>query len=386
MDQRGGNLTNKNFNEQQSADVTRKILSALHYMHSKGVTHRDVKLENIMVDRLGEIKLIDFGLATKYQSEDHTNLTDTVGTLYSMAPEVLEGTSYDYKADLWSTGVVTYLLLSRKQPFWGPMEKMSWPKRRLVMMEAILKCQYAPMDGEDWLTISQDAKYFVESLLQYDPNDRPTASVALQSKWIQAYAMTCFKSATTYQEHGEALKSRDRASEFRLKAWRILSTKFNLPSIEQLDIRLCDRDTTGQGFVGVDDLLLHIQEVGGSVLGEDDIKTLKEEISISGNDYQIEYIDFITEVKRGRKRTVIDRVIATIGETDTANACHVKLGSVMKLVDKDVIPVEIREEFRHTVLTLLDFHGDHGTISTRHLSDWMEKRLARQQTKGIDHT
>jgi calcium-dependent protein kinase len=393
MCERGGNLANKNFNEQQSAEVTRKVLSALQYMHSKGVTHRDIKLENIMIDRSGEVKLIDFGLATKYQSEEYANLTDTVGTLYSMAPEVLEGTYYDNKADLWSVGVVAYLLLSKKQPFWGPAEPMAWPIRRRVMMDLILKGQYAPMDGEAWVAISHVAIYFVESLLQYNPNDRPTASVALESQWVRAYAMVSGmtlennpESRTRNVDQTEVMKTLRRVSNCRRRAWRILTIKFSFPKIEQLETRLSVTDTTGQGYVGADDLLHHIQEVGQSLLSEEDINALKRDILLVGTDFQIEYIDFITEVKRGRKRNIMDRLSTVLDETD--NLGQVKLSSLMELVDKDVIPDELREEFRQTVLFLCDFHGRDGTISTLHILDFMEKRLAHRETKGVvcEHT
>lgn len=84
----GGNLASRApMEEKQAAIVCRKILSALEYMHAKGVAHRDIKLENIMIDKSGEVKLIDFGLATAYLSDQYNNMTDTVGTLYSMAPE-----------------------------------------------------------------------------------------------------------------------------------------------------------------------------------------------------------------------------------------------------------------------------------------------------------
>jgi hypothetical protein len=84
----GGNLARRApMDEAQAASVCRKVLSALAYMHSNGVAHRDIKLENIMVTGDGEIKLIDFGLATAYLSDQYNNMTDTVGTLYSMAPE-----------------------------------------------------------------------------------------------------------------------------------------------------------------------------------------------------------------------------------------------------------------------------------------------------------
>ena len=99
-----------------------------------------------------EVQVIDFGLATKYLSDDFKNMTDKVGTIYTMAPQVLQGV-YDLKCDMvrtslcsyllsicclsthasffqWSVGVITYMLLSGSQPFWGPIYDMSWEKRR----------------------------------------------------------------------------------------------------------------------------------------------------------------------------------------------------------------------------------------------------------------
>ena len=86
----GGNLARRVPVEEEglAAMICKKILLAVEYMHSKGVAHRDIKLENIMLDGNGEIKLIDFGLATAYLSDEYNNMTDKVGTLYSMAPEV----------------------------------------------------------------------------------------------------------------------------------------------------------------------------------------------------------------------------------------------------------------------------------------------------------
>ncbi|EED96640.1 predicted protein, partial [Thalassiosira pseudonana CCMP1335] len=116
---KGGNLASRMpMKEKEAAAVCKKILSAVEYLHGKGLAHRDIKLENIMFDGKGEIKLIDFGLATAYLNEDYKHMTDKVGTLYSMAPQVLAG-DYDERCDLWSVGVVAYLLLSGNQPFWG---------------------------------------------------------------------------------------------------------------------------------------------------------------------------------------------------------------------------------------------------------------------------
>lgn len=86
----GGDLTDRHFSEAQCAIVISKILSAVEYMHSKGVVHRDLKLENVMIDKESVVKIIDFGLATKYLSEEHKVMTDRVGTVYTMAPQVLQ--------------------------------------------------------------------------------------------------------------------------------------------------------------------------------------------------------------------------------------------------------------------------------------------------------
>ena len=107
----GGNLADRHFAENECASIIRKILSAVAYMHSKRVVHRDLKLENIVFARNMEPKIIDFGLATKYLSQEYKNMTDRVGTLYSMAPQVLQGV-YTSKCDMWSIGVIAYILLS----------------------------------------------------------------------------------------------------------------------------------------------------------------------------------------------------------------------------------------------------------------------------------
>eukprot|EP00957_Ditylum_brightwellii_P053403 4046990-Ditylum_brightwellii.AAC.1 len=107
---RGGDLYSRDpYTEEESARIVNSVLSAISYMHKRGVVHRD--------HPQSEVKLIDFGLSAKYGPEDPV-MSDGVGTIYTMAPEVLKG-KYTSQADIWSIGVLAYMLLSSQVPFFG---------------------------------------------------------------------------------------------------------------------------------------------------------------------------------------------------------------------------------------------------------------------------
>jgi len=175
------------------------------------------------------------------------------------------------------------------------------------------------------------------------------------------------------------------ATEFRRRAWRLLTTKFGFSDVERLEARLGEADIKGQGYVEIDTLLCLIQEIGGSSMSKEDMNVLQGELSLAGTQHRIEYIDFIMEVKRGRKRNLLDNLVATLDEMDVDNSRQVKLTSILSLLDKNVIPEEFREEFERTVVFLRDFHGEDGTISTLHLLNWMEKRITREHVNAIEH-
>jgi serine/threonine protein kinase len=172
----GGDLYSRDpYTEEDAARITSGILSAVAYMHSKGVLHRDLKYENILFtdgSPKAPIKLIDFGLSREVM--EHEKLTDLAGTIYTMAPEVIQG-QYGKPADLWSVGVIAYMLMSSQMPFYGT-------KRREVVNRILVgKYDYK---GRRWKRISEQGKAFVEDLLVLDPDDRSTADEALRASWL----------------------------------------------------------------------------------------------------------------------------------------------------------------------------------------------------------
>jgi calcium-dependent protein kinase len=121
------------------------------------------------------IKVIDFGLSKKFLPEEHhRTMTEGVGTIYTMAPQVLQGV-YTSKADLWSVGVIAFMLLSSTKPFYH--------KRRRKVIDRIMRCEYS-FRGELWAGLSDESKEFISHLLVMDPKQRMDANAALKHKWI----------------------------------------------------------------------------------------------------------------------------------------------------------------------------------------------------------
>jgi calcium-dependent protein kinase len=165
------------YTESQSVVIMKKITSAIALCHENNVIHRDIKFENIMFEKAdphSEVKLIDFGLSKVYHSGER--MKKAVGTVYSMAPEVLDG-DYTESADMWSLGVIAFMLLSGDLPFDGYDQASIADKVRVGKYK---------MRGSKWKKVSDEAKDFIAKLLVLDPTKRLTANKALKTPWLQS--------------------------------------------------------------------------------------------------------------------------------------------------------------------------------------------------------
>lgn len=171
-------LTSGGFSEKAVAKVMRQVVSAVNYMHQQNVAHRDLKPENFLlaeeVDDIADahIKVIDFGFSTLFQPGVPMS-TRAVTTNY-VAPEVLDG-SYTEICDMWSIGVIIYVLLSGQKPFFGACEA--------DVMAKIKRAEYT-FDEPSWETTSEDAKQLIRGLILLNPAERLTAAQVLQHKWM----------------------------------------------------------------------------------------------------------------------------------------------------------------------------------------------------------
>lgn len=169
----------KGFSDSVSSNLTRQIASAVSFMHSHCVAHRDLKPENFMLVEVGSmdnaaLKVIDFGFARRFQSGQ---LMRTMAcTPQYVAPEILCG-EYTEACDLWSIGVVIYVILCGSQPFTGGSE---------TQLFTTIKNGVYNFDKPTWDTVSQAAKALVRELLVTDPAQRPTAGQVLKHAWLDS--------------------------------------------------------------------------------------------------------------------------------------------------------------------------------------------------------
>jgi len=163
------------YTERIACDYVKIMVNAVRYIHEHNITHRDLKLENFLLqDRTdeAELKLIDFGLSRHFKKAE--KMTVPVGTPYYVAPEVLRGV-YDEKCDMWSLGVITYMLLSGTPPFPGGGEG--------EILQRVKKGQFS-LDINRFEGVSDHAKDFIRKLLVMDPKKRMSASEAQAHEWM----------------------------------------------------------------------------------------------------------------------------------------------------------------------------------------------------------
>ena len=164
--------------EAKVCEIIHKLSMAIYYLHSYGIVHRDLKPENILMTDLtsnADIRLLDFGLSKIVGNDE--KCTEPYGTLSFVAPEVLQGKPYDKSVDLWSIGIITFLLLCGYMPF---DDKHS---EREIARQTIQ--DPVPYENKIWSKLTPEAKTFVDGLLQKKPEKRYSIKEVLEHPWIK---------------------------------------------------------------------------------------------------------------------------------------------------------------------------------------------------------
>jgi serine/threonine protein kinase len=162
--------------EEEASELVRKICSAVAHMHANNIIHRDLKPENLLLTASGkdaQVKLIDFGLAKVMQEDTARSFLGTKGYL---APEMLQRSNYDKSVDMWSLGVIAFVLLCGCLPFDDDSSR--------IISESAARKKFALRFPRWATTLSASAKDLLYNLLDVDPKTRYTADQALNHPWV----------------------------------------------------------------------------------------------------------------------------------------------------------------------------------------------------------
>ena len=166
--------------EERAAEIIHKLCTAVYFLHQYGIVHRDLKPENIlMMDQTdnADIRLVDFGLGKMLGPGEKCD--EPFGTFSYVAPEVLQEKPYDYKVDLFAIGIITYLLLVGFLPFDDENSEKEIARQTVY--------DPTPFPKKYWDNISEEAKMFVDNLLNKDPDKRMNLQEVLQNKWLSKF-------------------------------------------------------------------------------------------------------------------------------------------------------------------------------------------------------
>ncbi|GJN23700.1 hypothetical protein PR202_gb11369 [Eleusine coracana subsp. coracana] len=268
------------YTERAAAAAARTVAEVVRACHAHGVMHRDLKPENFLYEGRGDdarLKAIDFGLSVFFRPGER--FTEIVGSPYYMAPEVLRR-SYGPEVDVWSAGVILYILLCGVPPFWAETEQ--------GVARAILRGSL-DLDREPWPRISHGAKDLVRQMLQMDPKKRPTAQQVLEHPWLQ----NARKAPNV--PLGDVVRARlqqfSAMNKLKKKAMRVIAEHLSVEEVEVIRDMFALMDTDNDGKVTLQELKAGLNKVG-SKLADPEMELLMEAADVNGNGY-LDYGEFV---------------------------------------------------------------------------------------------
>ncbi|GFE53172.1 calcium-dependent kinase CDPK5 [Babesia ovis] len=275
------------FSEQYAATMMRQIFSAIAYCHGKGIIHRDLKPENILYSNTCEnspIKVIDWGFATKCRKTH--KFTSLVGTPYYVAPEVLIG-NYDKSCDIWSAGVIMFIMLVGYPPFHGNDNAaiLNNVKRGAI--------NFVP---HHWKHISKSAIDLITRCLSYDPRYRITAKAAFNHEWILSNATSVHVNPIVRQSLTKDLVKRfqkfDNYSTMKQLALTCIAHHLSDGDIGSLSTAFNVLNNAGDGVLYIGDIVKGLQS--DKVKGQYDpaMQRLVEKLDTNGSG-AIDYVEFL---------------------------------------------------------------------------------------------
>ena len=377
----GGNLfdkinelaaKDKSFSEKEAVKIFKQIISGVSYCHSQGICHRDLKPENILfVNKNPDspIKIIDFGLSKifgeikpimKGNKIERNIMSLRVGTAYYMAPEVLQA-NYDNKCDLWSCGVILYVMLCGYPPFDGETEK--------DILKAVSKKKYS-FPEEEWNSVSNEAKDLIKHLL-CDADKRFNAQNVLNHPWIEKNAPNSKNILEKFNI--ESLKNFGNLFKLKKYVLGFIASRIPDEDIDKLKKIFEEIDTNKSGTLNINEIKDGINKMEK----EKEISDKEKSEIIEGIDtnksQRIEYNEFLAACLEQKLYLKEEHLLEAFMRLDYDGS-----GKLSKKEIKNALNGEVTKEMLELIVKEFDLDGD-GEIDYREFIEGMSKSIQKNK-------
>lgn len=268
------------YTERDAAEVVKAMAQVMAYCHTNGVFHRDLKPENFLLSKQNGktvIKLTDFGLSVFFKAGDVFD--ERLGSAYYIAPEILEG-RYNYMADMWSIGVIMFILLTGYAPFNGHDDQ--------AIFDAIQRGKYED-DTEEWRAISKSAKGVIRKLLQKNVANRISAEELLLEPWVNGVDAANINLGNKVVNRIKRFSAENKLKKAALYMMGQMLNPSEIVEIRDLFVKI---DKDGNGSITIDEMRKGLKEHLGRARNEEELISIMENADVDG-DGEIDYNEFI---------------------------------------------------------------------------------------------
>ncbi|CAG9320051.1 unnamed protein product [Blepharisma stoltei] len=336
--------SSEDFSENQAAKYMLQIFSALSHCHKLGIAHRDIKPDNLLLEHPGEnslVKLIDFGHSSKII--ENQKFTELLGTPYFVAPEVLDK-NYNEKCDLWSCGVVLFIILIGYPPF---------NARDINELFRRIRKGKFKTNTEEWRSISTEAQDLILHLLKLNVEERFSAEQAMNHKWIQQRAFGAIKDRPLHISCLTRLKFFHANVKLKQATMAFMATHLAAgEETHQLEEVFRNIDKNGDGKISIEELEAGILKVklGASL----DAKEIMERCDIDKNGF-IDFSEFITAATDWERTLSISKLEKAFKAYDIDGSGSISASELQAFLSADP---SINLEECQKILSEADINGD----------------------------
>ena len=346
--------SNKMYTEKDAAKIFQQLISAIVYCHDNGIVHRDLKPENLLYINEGDeinnpIKVIDFGLSRNFDPKSKMNTK--VGTAYYVAPEVLEG-NYTEKCDVWSAGVILYILLSGEPPFNGANDR--------EIYKAISKMIYQ-FPYNKWKNISKNAIDLIEKCLV--PEDkRISAKEVLEHPWFKK-----IDNEENADIQIDLPSFKDYVNSCKLKKMTLtyIASRLNENDVSNLREIFTSFDKNKDGHISLEELKNGLEKLNGKEIDNQEIEKIFLSLDTDKNG-QIGYTEFLASIINERTYLNEERLYEAFVNLDKNGSGKISKDEIKTVIMKN----NANDNCVEKIIEKVDKNGD-GVIDYNEFLDMM---------------